>query len=192
VTIQDGFSQGLVFISPYNEASAAGPYIYDKFGNLVWDGYGITGAETTQNFHVCPYKGSDHLCMVVGNQQKGYLFGVGIIVDTDYRIVASVQTGDSLTPVDMHEFWLTEGGETAMVSSYQIIPVDLAYPPYNVMGQQGWMTQGVFQEIDIATGAVLFEWYSSNHVDIRDTRILPHTTDVGGDGYTPRTPFDYL
>jgi hypothetical protein len=117
---------------------------------------------------------------------------VGIIVDSDYRIVASVQSGDNTTPVDMHEFWLTEGGETALITSYNIIPVDLSYPPYNVMDQQGWLTQGVFQEIDIATGRVLFEWFSSNHVDIRDTRIMPHTTDVGGDGWTPRTPFDYL
>lgn len=113
-------------------------------------------------------------------------------MDSDYRIVASVQTGDSLTPVDMHEFTLAEDGETALVTAYSIIPVDLSYPPYNVTEQQGWLSQGVFQEINITTGQVLFEWFSSNHVDIRDTRILPHTTDVGGDGFTPRTPFDYL
>lgn len=47
----------------------------------------------------------------------------------------------------MHEFWLTEGGETALVTSYNIIPFDLSYPPYNVMNQQGWLTQGVFQEL---------------------------------------------
>jgi hypothetical protein len=171
---------------------ASGPYIYDKFGNLVWDGYGAVGAANTHNFHVCPYQGVDHLCMMVGNQEEGYAFGMGIIVDSDYHIVASVQSGDSLTPVDMHEFWLTEDGETAMITAYSIIPVDLSYPPYDVMNQQGWLSQGVFQEINITTGDVLFERYSSNHVDISDTRIVPHSTDVGGDGWTPRTPFDYL
>lgn len=73
VTIQDGFSNGYIFMSPYNDASAPAPYIYDKFGNLVWDGYGAVGAANAHNFHVCSYQGVDHLCMMVGNQQEGLL-----------------------------------------------------------------------------------------------------------------------
>jgi hypothetical protein len=138
VTIQNGFSHGYIFMSPY-QASASGPYIYDKFGNLVWDGYGLVGAANAHNFYVCSYQGSDHLCMVVVNQEKGYGFGMGIIVDSDYRIVASVQSCNNTTPVDMHEFWLTESDETALVTSYNIVPFDLSYPPYDVMDQQGWL-----------------------------------------------------
>ncbi|KAM0714038.1 hypothetical protein Q7P37_011002 [Cladosporium fusiforme] len=192
VTIQDGFSHGYIFIAPYNDALGSAPYIYDKLGNLVWDGYGAVGAATAHNFHVCSYQGADHLCMMVGNQQEGYAFGTGIIVDSDYRIVASVQTGDSVPPVDMHEFTLADDGETALVTSYNIVPVDLSYPPYDVTAQQGWLNEGVFQEINVTTGQVLFEWYSSNHVNITDTRILPHTPKAGNDGFTPRTPFDYF
>lgn len=73
VTIQDGFSNGYIFMSPYSDASAPAPYIYDKFGNLVWDGYGAVGAANAHNFHVCSYQGVDHLCMMVGNQQEGLL-----------------------------------------------------------------------------------------------------------------------
>lgn len=66
-------------MSPYSDASAPAPYIYDKFGNLVWDGYGAVGAANAHNFHVCSYQGVDHLCMMVGNQQEGSL----TLVDSD-------------------------------------------------------------------------------------------------------------
>jgi len=131
--------------------------------------------------------------MFSGNQQPGYAVGTGIIVDTNYRIVASVQTGGGLTPADQHEFRLTPGGETAMLTSYQTIPFDLSAPQYgNVTNQQGWLQQGVFQEVNVTTGEVLFEWFSSNHVDISDSRVAPHSSDVAGDGLTPHSAWDYF
>lgn len=63
-----------IFIGPY-EAAGGGAYIYDKFGNLVWDGFGITGPTNAHDFRPCQYKGSQHLCFSSMNQQNGY--GVG-------------------------------------------------------------------------------------------------------------------
>lgn len=68
------FDQGYIFIGPY-QAPAGGAYIYDKFGNLVWDGFGILGPTNAHDVHVCQYKGSAHLCVTAVNQQNGY--GVG-------------------------------------------------------------------------------------------------------------------
>lgn len=131
--------------------------------------------------------------MFSGNQQPGYAVGNGIIVDTNYRIIASVQTGNGLTPADQHEFRLTPGGETALLTSYQTIPFDLSASQYGgVTNQQGWLQQGVFQEVNITTGEVLFEWFSSNHVDVQDSRVPPHSSDVAGDGLTPHSAWDYF
>jgi hypothetical protein len=135
---------------------ASGPYIYDKFGNLVWDGYGAVGAANTHNFHVCPYQGVDHLCMMVSNQEEGYAFGMGIIVDSDYHIVASVQSGDSLTPVDMHEFWLTEDGETAMITAYSIIPALRRHEPAGMV-ESGRLPRNQHHHRRRAFRVVLFE-----------------------------------
>lgn len=118
--------------------------------------------------------------------------GNGLIIDKDYQIVTSVQTGGNARPADQHEFILTPGGKSALLTSYLTIPYDLSGPPYNINAQQGWLSEGVFQEVNIETGDVVFEWFSANHVDVSDSMIAPHSTDVSGDGLTPHTAFDYF
>lgn len=189
VTIAGDFSQGYVLVAPYQNARPA-PYIYDKFGNLVWDGYGVVGSSNAHNFHVCTYQGADHLCFSQMNQALGYGIGQALIVDSNYRVVNSVQTAGNAPNADMHEFQLINGGSSALVTSYQAIPYDLS--SYGISSGLGWLLQGVFQEIDVATGAVIFEWFSTNHVDISATQIKPNSTDVSGNGLLPTTAFDYF
>jgi len=189
ITLQADFSPGYVFISPYKSDKPA-PYIYDKFGNLVWDGYGVTGSSNAHNFRPCQYKGAAHLCFNQVNQQNGYGIGQGVIVDQNYKVVATVQTGGNAEPVDMHEFQLLNDGETAIVSAYQIVPFDLSY--FNITTGLGWLSEGVFQEVNVTTGEVLFEWFSTNHVDPSESQITPNSTDTGGDGFGPQTAFDYF
>ncbi|KAG9557368.1 hypothetical protein KCU61_g2698, partial [Aureobasidium melanogenum] len=189
VTIQADFTPGYVFMSPYKSIKPA-PYIYDKFGNLVWDGYGVTGSANAHNFRPCQYNGAPHLCFNQVNQQNGYGIGQSMIVDQNYKVVATAQTGGNVEPVDMHEFQLLNNGETAIVSSYQIVPYDLSY--FNITTGLGWLSEGVFQEVNVTTGEVLFEWFSTNHVDPSASQITPNSTDTGGDGFGPQTAFDYF
>lgn len=59
---------------------------------------------------------------------------------------------------DLHDFVIT-ANDTALVTIYDPIPADLT----SVGGPElGWLYDGVFQEIDIATGKLLFEWRSSH------------------------------
>lgn len=66
---------------------------------------------------------------------------------------------------NMHDIRITENG-TAVVMMYDTIPADLsAYGgPKN-----GYVTDGLFQEIDIADGSLVFEWRMSDHVPINAT-----------------------
>ncbi|THV85390.1 hypothetical protein D6D02_08023 [Aureobasidium pullulans] len=189
VTLQADFTPGYVFVSPYKAIKPA-PYIYDKFGNLVWDGYGVTGSANAHNFRPCEYRGQPHLCFTQVNQQNGYGIGQGVIVDSDYKVVATVQTGGNTEPADMHEFQLLNDGDTAILSAYQIVPFDLSY--FNITTGLGWLSEGVFQEVNVTTGEVLFEWFSTNHVDPSESQITPNSTDTGGDGFGPQTAFDYF
>lgn len=116
--------------------------------------------------------------------------GQGLIIDNNYKVVASVNTGNNVMPSDMHEFQLLNNGESAILTSYQVIPYDLS--GFNITSGQGWLLEGVFQEVHVTTGEVLFEWFSSQHVDPSATDIVPNTTDVSGNGFTPATAFDYL
>lgn len=59
---------------------------------------------------------------------------------------------------DLHDFVIT-ANDTALVTIYDPIPADLS----SVGGPElGWLYDGVFQEIDIATGKLLFEWRASS------------------------------
>jgi hypothetical protein len=60
---------GYIFMAPYQTAQQS-VYMYDNRGNLVWSGFGPTGAGPSHNFHVCQINGTDHLCYETGYQVR--------------------------------------------------------------------------------------------------------------------------
>src|SRR5437899_3270972 len=81
--------------------------------------------------------------------------GVGdgwyVIYDTSYRPVAEVRPGNGLVG-DVHEFLITKN-DTALFTVYHRRAVDLS----SVGGpKEGSIWDGIVQEIDIASGRVLF------------------------------------
>ncbi|KAJ5500794.1 hypothetical protein N7453_009845 [Penicillium expansum] len=185
----DKLSPGYIFITPY-ELQNPGPYIYDNTGELVWSGWGISGPGNAHGLHVCKYNGADHLCFFQGNQQKGYCRGHGIIMDKNYRVVRSVQPGGGMASSDMHEFRPINDGKTALMTIYQQRQFDMT--PWNVKTGVGWLMESVFQEIDVETNKVLFEWRSLDHVDPSSSYTWPSHTDTSGTGLNVHEPWDYF
>ncbi|MCJ1386068.1 hypothetical protein MMC17_009193 [Xylographa soralifera] len=182
-------SPGYIFMAPYQVAQA-GPYLFDNSGNLVWTGFSISGPASSHDFRVCEWNGSDHLCMYQGNQALGYARGHGVIMDNQFQIVKSVQTGGGLPPADQHDFNTINNGSQALMTIFHPLQYDLT--AYNISNGQGYIMEGVFQEVDTMTSDVLFEWRSLSHVDPSESYVLPNTTDVSGDGLTKDTPWDYF
>ncbi|KAJ6191106.1 hypothetical protein N7519_001127 [Penicillium mononematosum] len=185
----DKLSPGYIFITPY-ELQNPGPYIYDNTGELVWSGWGISGPGNAHGLHVCKYKGADHLCFFQGNQQKGYCRGHGIIMDKNYRVVRSVQPGGGMASSDMHEFRPINDGKTALMTIYQQRQFDMT--PWNVKTGVGWIMESVFQEVEVETNKVLFEWRSLDHVDPSSSYTWPAHTDTSGTGLNVHEPWDYF
>ena len=52
---------------------------------------------------------------------------------------------------------------------------------------EGWIYDSIFQEMDLETGELLFEWRASEHYDVEDTYYEPH-----GVGRTPDKAFDFF
>ncbi|KAJ5834139.1 hypothetical protein N7447_000165 [Penicillium robsamsonii] len=182
-------SPGYIFITPY-ELQNPGPYIYDNTGELVWSGWGISGPGNAHGLHVCKYNGSDHLCFFQGSQQKGYCRGHGIIMDKNYRVVRSVQPGGGMASSDMHEFRPINDGRTALMTIYQQRQFDMT--PWNIKTGVGWLMESVFQEVDVETNKVLFEWRSLDHVDPSLSYTWPSHTDTSGTGLNVHEPWDYF
>ncbi|OJD31489.1 arylsulfotransferase protein [Diplodia corticola] len=187
---EDGIAPGYIFIAPYG-ATQSGPYIYDKSCNLVWSGFGFAGPETSHDVQVCTYNGEDHLCFMQGNQMKGYARGHGLILDKSYTIVKSIEVGGSGVPsVDMHEFNMINDGASALVTAYMTIPYDLA--DFGITTGVGYLQDGTFQEVEVDTGKVLFEWRAIDHVPLNASYVLPNASDTSGTGLSPSSPWDWF
>lgn len=91
---------------------------------------------------------------------------------------------------DMHEFRPINDGKTALMTIYQQRQFDMT--PWNVKTGVGWLMESVFQEIDVETNDVLFEWRSLDHVDPSSSYTWPAHTDTSGTGLNVHEPWDYF
>jgi len=173
---------GFIFIAPKQDAFEKGPEIVDDTGQPVW--FGPVAGQAT-DFRVQSYRGHPVLTWWQGPPKAPVLgsgAGHGVIVDTSYKTIAHVDAGFGPDTADLHEFQLTPRG-TALLTAFRIVPADLSA----VGGpKHGRAVDGVVQEVDVASGRVLFTWHSIGHVAF-------------GESYTPvpsgksaQSPYDYF
>ncbi|MCJ1391747.1 hypothetical protein MMC18_004612 [Xylographa bjoerkii] len=185
--------EGHIFMSPFQDAQPS-PLIYASDGTLIWDGvasvHGLQGHDLT----VCDYNETSHLCFMYGAQENGYARGYGLILDQTYTQVLNVTSGDGQPALDQHEFFVKENGTTVLATIYKQIPFDAATsaPGNTALENITWLQVGIFQEIDLATNNVLFEWQSSDVVPVSASYVMPGTTDISGTGLTENSAWDYF
>lgn len=156
----------------------------------MWSGFSVVGPGNAHNFHVCQFNGSTHLCLFQGYQFHGYARGNGLVLNTDYDIVASVQArGDSVT-IDQHEFRTLGESNSALVSVYRQEAADLSH--MGVVDRQGWIMDSLFQEINMTDGTLVFEWSAAQHVDPAHSYVPPAASDIVGDGRSRFSPWDFF
>jgi hypothetical protein len=168
------------FLAPYGGPGQAGPMIVEPDGGLVWFKPLPTHTEAT-NLQVQEYEGKPVLTWWQGNiSLHGFGMGEDVIADDTYTDIAHVRAGNGLQ-ADLHEFQLTPQG-TALITAYEPILCDLSSvggPAY------GAVTDSVFQEIDVRTGLVMYEWTSVDHVGLSESYEHANTS-------TPADPFDFF
>jgi len=174
---------GYVFVAPkmgpsQEGPSQNGPMIVDDRGRVVWFRPAQGDGVRAMDFKVQRYRGEPVLTWYEG---VGTTYGRGeyVILDSSYREVTRVRAGNGYAG-DHHEFLITPEG-TALITIYSPVRWDLS----SVGGpQDGVVLDGIAQEVDIASGEVLFEWHSLDHVGLDDSyRALPE--EEGG-------TFDYF
>ena len=120
----------------------------------------------------------------------GYGRGHGVIMDKHYRIVKSVEPAGSSVAMDEHEFLLRPDGKTVLLTTYHPRAFDLS--PWGVDDGFGWIQDSVVQEVDVETGALIFEWRALDHVDPSEGFVGPMESEVAGDGRTKESPWDFF
>ncbi|KAF7367932.1 hypothetical protein MSAN_00858200 [Mycena sanguinolenta] len=93
-------------------------------------------------------------------------FGTVLMMNPNYEVVMNVS---AVNPegTDLHEFNIVKPeNKTALLTAFHTIPFDLS----SIGGPvDGWYSNGVIQEVDIATGAVLFNWTTFDHIALSES-----------------------
>ncbi len=162
-----GTSPGFVLVSPWNQTGQRGPMILDNTARPVW--FRDVSPKAAANFKVQQYRGEAVLTWWEGELlQPGWGKGDYILMDTTYRELTRVKAGDGFSG-DLHEFLITRAG-TALFTAYRPHPADLS----SIGGpKQGVLLDSYFQETDIASGKVLFQWQASRHVALDESYLAP-------------------
>ncbi|GAP90074.1 hypothetical protein SAMD00023353_4301120 [Rosellinia necatrix] len=157
--------------------SSPGPMILDGQGNLVWtdpyygDSWGLDvqllDGEPHLTFCAWPGRGPHVTCHVLNSEYEEV-----------YKVLGKNGWG-----ADATELQITQQ-KTAVLTTSTLIQFDLG--PVNGP-RQGWMRDVGFQEIDLETGEVLFQWSWSDHWDITDVFLYPNGTE--GSRETPWDAF---
>jgi hypothetical protein len=164
-----GRPEGYLFLGPgpvsLSGSQQYGPLIVDRRGEPVWFRPLAPGL-TVSNFAPSTYRGEPVLAWWEGKlYTSGYGQGEVVIVDRSYRELTRVRAAGGRS-MDFHGLCITPQG-TALFTCYpQIVTVDLRplggpkrFPAY----------ESAIQEVDIATGRLLFEWQSLQHVPVADS-----------------------
>jgi hypothetical protein len=147
--------------------------ILDNLGDLVW--FRPLKSTKATNLQVQQYRGQPVLAWWEGKVvSPGYGVGECVLMDASYREITGIRAGNGLM-ADLHELFITPEG-TALITAYRLIEADLT----SVDGpSRGKLLNSLFQEVDIATGKVLFEWDAHAHVALSES-YLPVPTAVDG------------
>lgn len=161
---------GDIFADAQN-STQAGPLILDPGGNLVWFD-ALPNGGFAHDVKVQSYQGQSVLTF-----WESYGGGVDVILDHSYQQIATVYAGNGFTTGN-HEFEITPQG-TALINAYRVVTADLR----PVGGKRrGKLIDQAIQEVDIATGRVLWQWNSLDHIRLKATYL----------GKPGSTPYDYL
>ena len=180
VTTDAGAAPGDIFAAVAASANGpGGPMIFENSGQLVWFKQ-LPHKLSAANLQIQQYHGRPALTWWQGyTLSQGFGEGDEVIANTAYRQLAVVHAGNGLL-ADIHDFQITSQN-TGLLTAYDPIHCDLA-----AIGgpRDGAVTDGVYQEIDLATGLVRREWHALDHVALADAYPKPEADRA-------RTAFPY-
>ena len=141
-----------------------GPLILDSDLRPVW--FNPVGTDVVStNLHTQTYRGRPALSWWQGqiSNTGATTSGADVVVDQHYRTVARL-TGQEGWVISPHEFLIS--GNTAWVTSYKNIPMDLS--PYGGSAN-GILTDSAVQQYDLGTGRLVRSWDALDHIPLSES-----------------------
>ncbi len=161
---------GYIFLAPFSPKGSPrpdGPLITDDRGDLVWFKR-VRRGTAVADLKVQRLGGQPVITWWQGRFAIGWGYGAYKVLDSSYREIASISLENGYR-ADLHDLQLTHRG-TALLLAYDRVKRDLR----RVGGpRRGVVLDNVVQEVDLATGLVLFEWHSLGQVPYEESRTRP-------------------
>lgn len=189
---------GYFFVAPFAGGSdqekhgplQPGPYIFDEHGELVWTGFAQYFSIWTVNLQATTYRGEPALLAFQGKHNAAHGHGHGHLklLDARYDVIREIRAGHHRL-IDKHEGQVINDGKSALFQIYQPVPRDLS--AYGGDEDHQWIVDAVFQEVDLDTDEVVFEWHSLEHVPPSHSNISL-TSGQAGNGYGSSEAWDYF
>ncbi|KAG9730447.1 hypothetical protein KCU73_g11853, partial [Aureobasidium melanogenum] len=152
----------------------------DNHGHLIWS-HLVKGQ--AYNLKVQEYKGEKVLTYWVGDDAVGgHGEGYFYVLNSKYEEIARIRGVNNLR-ADLHELTITPEG-TALVTFYQIYP--LHHPGLFRITDTVYIWDCLFQEFDIASQKLVFEWRASEHHELDESYAVVDT-----DGLSIDHPYDW-
>jgi len=131
-----------------------GALIADDRGEPVWF---LSRRRGRKLFDVAVqrYRGEPVITYWEGRFAAGWGYGSYVVLDPSYREVARIRALGG-NRADIHDMRLTDAGTAILMS-------------YNLVRRNGPVLDNVIQEVDVATGRLLFEWHSVGNVALRES-----------------------
>ncbi|KAG9948815.1 hypothetical protein KCU85_g4821, partial [Aureobasidium melanogenum] len=170
-----------IFLSPRGyQVPHPAVAIMDNDGELVWEHY-VEGQG--YNLKVQEYQGEQVLTFWVGDDGiGGHGEGDYFMYNFRYEEIAKISALNGLH-ADLHELTITPHG-TGIMTIYEIYPITL--PGFVDDTDVIWVWDCLFQEIDIATNELVFQWRASEHHSLEETY-----RDIRDEGREPTRPWDW-
>lgn len=179
----DQCDDGYLFFGPNGKSvESPGPVILDSQGGLIWmsDEYDVA-----TNVQVQRYKGQDFLTFWAGHKKGSLGQGATFMLDSKYKVAHQVHTVGESLKADLHEFAITDDG-TALITIYNTTTMDLRPMGWG-RSKDGWVEDCIFQEVNIATGELLFQWRAQDHYKAEESYYWHPFA-----GYVESIPFDFF
>ncbi|CAM1509016.1 Fc.00g027550.m01.CDS01 [Cosmosporella sp. VM-42] len=153
-----------IFLGTNYSPGKSGPMIFDSRDlSLV---YADQQYRNVYSSSVQTINGTRYLTFWEGGRSKGHADGHCLVFDEEYKLVYNVTAqGLNNSLADMHEFQITDEG-TAIFSIYQYITYN-----YSSVGgsPSAPLLDSGFQEVDLETNEVLFQWTSTQLFNLSDS-----------------------
>ena len=184
-TAANGSVPGYICLTPASGTGLWGPLMVDEKGSPVWFRKVPDPATVAIDFKVQQYRNKPVLTWwegtIGGTGGQGVGQGEFVLADQSYREITRVRAAGT-DQADQHDFVITPQ-DTALFWVYEPLPWDLT-----AQGgpKDGVLHDGVIQEVDIATGKLLFQWRAHEHVGLDESYApLPQ-------GDSAHLPYDFF